>query len=365
LTDFRDLFCRAPEVVALAPGRVNLLGEHTDYNGGFVLPTAVPQRTHVEMARGAGATVRAATSASDPRYEVVEYQVGQEMPRQTWLDYVQGVTAALNLLGVPLGGFYVRIESAVPVGSGLASSAALTVSLLRGLRTLFELPLDDLTVARVAQQVENDFVGARVGIMDPMAVSLALEGSALFLDTRSLRYERLPLPRGIELVVIDSGVKHSNALGEYNTRRLECQRAAELLNVTQLRDLDVSEAIRAAGLPEPLGRRVRHVVTENARVQVAVAALLAADLERLGQLFCESHASMRDDYEVSVPQVDSLVELASAEPAVYGARLTGGGFGGSVVILARAGMGRATARGIASAYAERVKRTPTILMPVF
>jgi galactokinase len=363
MSDFHILFGRSATVTADAPGRVNLIGEHTDYNGGFVLPTAIPQRTRVEFAPRTDQTVRVWSSAAESTAEILTYNLGAETKGRGWLDYIQGVTRILQSDGHTLSGFDARIESTVPVGSGLSSSAALSVSLMRALRKAFGLNLEDVQIARIGQRAENEFVGARVGIMDPMAASLADEGTALFLDCRNLRYQRVPLPPGADLVVIHSGVAHNHAAGDYNTRRSECERASVLLVVRQLRDLSLADLPRVNALPEPLNRRARHIVTENDRVQAAVEAMRAGDLVRLGQLFYASHDSMRDDYAVSVPEIDLLVELARAESAIYGARLTGGGFGGSVVMLARAGMGYGVAERITRIYAERSGCKPTILVP--
>jgi galactokinase len=363
VTDFQTLFGRPPSVTTDAPGRVNLIGEHTDYNGGFVLPIAIPQRTRVELAPRSDDRVRS-WSAEIGAGEVAEFSLGAESPGRGWLDYVQGVAAVLRQAGHRIDGFDLRVHSHVPVGSGLASSAALEVSLLRGLRAAFALDLDDVELARLGQRAENSFVGARVGIMDQMAASLADEHSALFIDTRDLAYERIPLPEGVELIVLNSGVAHSHAAGDYNTRRAECERACALLGVAELRDVGPADLARVEALPEPLSRRARHVVTENARVLEAVEAMRGGDPARLGELFYASHASMRDDYEVSIPEIDLIVELARGEPEVDGARLTGGGFGGSVVILVRAGAAGAVARRIAQVYAGRSGRTPTVLVPV-
>jgi galactokinase len=360
---FRAWFGEAPRVVASAPGRVNLMGEHTDYNGGFVLPTAIPQRTHVALAPRVDTWVRV-MSANVPGPESAgEYSVGDEAPGRGWLDYIQGITATLGAAGAKLGGFDAYVASTVPLGSGLASSAALEIALLRALREAFGLALDDGALARCGQRAEHDFVGARVGIMDQMAASLADTGAALFLDTRSLEYERLPLPAAVDLVVLDSGVRHAHAAGDYNTRRAECERACALLGVAQLRGLSLGDLPRTALLPPPLDRRARHVVTENARVLDAAAALRAGDVAALGALFAASHASQRDAYAVSVPEIDLLVALAAREPAVCGARLTGGGFGGSIVALARAGAGRLAAERIAAAYAVAAAGTATVLLP--
>ncbi len=363
MSDFQTLFGRLPEVTADAPGRVNLIGEHTDYNGGFVLPTAIPQRTRIELARRSDRTVRVWSNAVERAAEVRSYALGTETAGASWLDYVKGTTQILCSEGYALDGFDVRIESQVPLGSGLSSSASLTVSLMRALRKAFTLALDDVRIALIGQRVENEFVGARVGVMDPMAASLADEGTALFLDARSLAYQRVPMPVAADLVVLHSGVTHRLASGDYNTRRSECERACVLLGVRQLRDLSGADLPRIKALPEPLDRRARHVITENERVLAAVEALRAGDLKQLGELFYASHESMRDDYEVSVPEIDLLVQLARAEPAIYGCRLTGGGFGGSVVMLSRKGEGYEAAMKIARTYAQRTGCGPTILVP--
>jgi galactokinase len=218
-------------------------------------------------------------------------------------------------------------------------------------------------LAGLGQRAENEFVGAPVGIMDQMAASLADDHTALFLDTRSLQYEQVPLPAAAALAVINSGVAHNHASGDYRTRRAECERAASALGVAQLRDVSLDDLPRLVLLPDPIGRRARHVVTENARVLEAVAAMKASDLRRLGGLFHASHISQRDDFEVSVPEIDLLVDLAQAEPGVHGARLTGGGFGGSIVALIDREAARGAAERVVAAYRERTGRTGSILVP--
>lgn len=367
-------------VLASAAGRVNLLGEHTDYNDGLVLPTAIPQHTRVSLRFCSDRLVRAFSTLDGPERVAHEYILGQEARGRGWLDYVQGVTWLLASRGVSVPGFDLHIESQIPAGSGLSSSAALLVSLLRGLREALSLELSDIELARLAQTVENEFIGAPVGILDPMACALAETGIALFLDTRTLAYERLALPQAIELVVIHSGVRHhiapagerTGSQADYRTRRAECERAAKLLGVKSLRDLVLDDATwaRIRSLEPPLDRRVRHVLTENARVEEAVRILRTGaareeDWAGLGALFAASHRSQRDDYEVSVPQVDRLVEIGISDPAIInqGARLTGGGFGGSVVMLARTGAGRDAACRIATRYAAESGQSPTILVP--
>jgi galactokinase len=327
---FHDLFGYSPLVTARAPGRVNLIGEHTDN-----VPPA-------ERTRG--------------------YELGAERHTGTWLDYVAGVTASLREHGHPVGGFNVRIQSTLPLGGGLSSSASLEVALLRALNGLFQLDLDNLAIARIAHRAETGLVGAPVGIMDQMAASIASETRALFLDARTLAFEQLPLPDGCGLIVIHSGTTHAHAAGEYRVRRAQCDDAARLLGVKGLRDVSVA-MLPDADVPPPLDRRVRHVVTENERVLHARDALRHSNAADLGRLMNESHDSMRDDFEVSTPDIDALVELAQADPGVFGARLTGGGFGGSIVALAKRDAAASSAQAIAAAYAEQMVSRPTVLIP--
>jgi galactokinase len=357
---FHDVFGRPSEHTARAPGRVNLIGEHTDYSEGFVLPAAIPRETVVEVARSNDRQVRAFSLEVVP-VEPLAYQLGAEEKGRGWLDYLQGVTVALRRAGHQIGGFDARISSRVPLGAGLSSSASFEVAVLRALRALFSLPIDDVAIARLGQKVETEFVGAPVGIMDQMAASLADGGSALFLDTRTLGFEKVPLPAEADLVVINSGVTHSHAGGEYRTRRAECEEAARLLQVRVLRDLTLADLPRIEALPAPVRQRARHVVTENARVLEAVAALRAGDLPGLGRLLRAAHASLRDDFQVSVPAIDTLVEIADQTEGVLGARLTGGGFGGSIVVLAHRAQAAAAGETIARKYHEATGRTATVL----
>jgi galactokinase len=360
---FRDLYGRDPAHSARVPGRVNLIGEHTDYNGGFVLPTVIPQTTTVDLATRRDRRVRVCSlEVDDPR--PVEYELGHEAQSRTWVDYVQAITWVLAEAGHTLCGADIRIESSVPLGSGLSSSAALEIALLRAWRDACRLEIPDLPLARLGQRAENDFVGAPVGIMDQMACSLAEERVALFLDTRTLEFARVPLPPGVDLVVINSGVSHRHAGGDYATRRRECEEAARALGVPQLRDVPIGGLAQTlAPLPETLQRRVRHVVTEDQRVLDAIGAMRQGEAARLGDLFYESHASMRDDYQVSIPEIDLLVDLAREDPRVHGARLTGGGFGGSIVALVAEGAGRDVANGIAREYDARSGQHATVLVP--
>jgi galactokinase len=326
---------------ASAPGRVNLLGEHTDYNDGFVLPTAIPQRTTVSLDDdGAVFTLHALGRTSVFSLD--------EPPREQSVKYVYGCLKVLEDEGVAVAPLAIRVESDVPMGVGLSSSAALEVATLRALRSLLELPLDDVRIAQLAQQAEIRHAGVHCGIMDQMACSLAEPGKMLFLDTRSLARRLVPLPPGSAIAVVDSGVPRSLAASGYNERRAQCERASRTLGVPALRDL--RDPSQSEQLPEPLRRRARHVVSENARV---LKALDARSAEEFGLLMNASHDSLRDDYEVSTRELDELVGLLRAQPGVYGARLTGAGFGGACVALCRSGEARAAAEAALARFGGR------------
>jgi galactokinase len=359
---FEQLYGHPPAITAHAPGRVNLMGDHTDYQGGVVLPAAIPQRTTVDLSPRRDAVVRV-WSGQYPDLAPVRYRLGDEVRDGGWADYVKGMTRALAEYG-RLGGFDARVLSTVPVGSGLASSAALEIALGRALREAFALRMGDRELARAGRRAENDFVGAPVGIMDQMACSLADTASALLLDTRTLEYVRVPLPSPGSLIVIHSGVAHRHAGGAYQARRRECGEAAAALGVAELRDVDAADLPRVARLPEPLAARARHVITENARVHATADALRSADLPGAGRLFLASHASLRDDFQVSTPEIDELVSIASRTRGVYGARLTGGGFGGSIVALADAGRAREAAGEIVAAYDRTTGCRGAVFLPI-
>jgi galactokinase len=345
-----------------APGRVNLIGEHTDYSGGYVLPAVIGRRVRVEMRLRSDARVRVWSTEKSIVSPMVEYHIGHERPRGDWSDYIQGVTDAASRQGLRASGFDLRIESDVPIGSGLSSSAALEVAVLRALRAALDWRLDDTAVALLAHRGETEFVGAPVGIMDPMASSLGKPGSALFLNAGSGLWERVTLPAALGIAVVHSGISHSNRHGGYAKRREEIEAAAQALGVKQMRDLQMDAvASRLDRLLPPLDRRVRHVIEENRRVLAAVAALRALDLWGLGSLIRESHASLRDLFEVSTAEIDRLVELAEDEESVFGARLTGAGFGGAVVLLAEASMASECARRVAARYARESGHLPTVI----
>lgn len=350
---FETIFKTAPEVEATAPGRVNLLGEHTDYNEGFVLPTAIPQQTIVQFGRNGETQHHFYSQELD---EHVTLKVDGSAP-DGFARYIVGCIRMLEKEGIPIPPLNGYISSAVPIGSGLSSSAALEVAVLRGLRSLLQLDLDDVRIAQLGQQAEIQYAGVQCGIMDQMASSLADPDHMLFLDTRSLDRKVLPFPDGAEIVVMDSGVPRSLATSGYNQRRSECEAAAQQLGVKALRDITDPQAVEP--LPEPLKRRARHVITEDNRV---LKVLEGVSAQEFGELMNASHASLRDDYEVSVPALDILVDLLQRSPGVFGARLTGAGFGGACVALVERGKGRTIAEASLEQY-NQLGNKGAVLVP--
>jgi galactokinase len=321
-----------------APGRVNLIGEHTDYNDGFVMPAAIQFQTKVAIA--ARADERLVIFSENYR-EQVEFAL-TELPataRKHWSDYVVGVAIKLKEQCVRLGGANLLIGGDVPLGAGLSSSASLEVAVCRAFLEVTGESMAGRDIALLCQRAENEFVGARCGIMDQFVSVHGLRDHALLLDCRNLEYSHQPLPENVRLVICNTMVRHSLAGGEYNRRRQECEAGARFFaerrtGVKALRDVSLEEFQKYAGaLPEAIRKRCRHVIGENARVVEAAESLRRHDLVRFGQLMAESHASLRDDFEVSCRELDVMVDLARGADGVYGARMTGGGFGGCTVNL--------------------------------
>jgi galactokinase len=324
--------------VAFAPGRINLIGEHTDYSAGFVLPASLALGTWTVAAPRDDRRIRV-LSEGQHETEVFPLDIAPKAARKHWSDYVAGVTWALQQAGCKLRGADLLIASDVPMGSGLSSSAALEVSVAHALLAVSNASLSPLEIARACQRAENEFVGARCGIMDQFAATHGEPGRALLLDCADYSWQSAPLPATHRWVVANTMVKHALAHGEYNVRRAESEELVDYMRRripqrTRLAELSIAETNELMhGLPAMLARRLQHIVGENRRVHEAHAALNSGDVALLGRLLFASHASLRADYEVSCRELDVLVEIASGVPGVVGARMIGGGFGGCTLTL--------------------------------
>ncbi|WP_435121584.1 galactokinase [Micromonospora tulbaghiae] len=362
---FRQRYGAEPAGRWAAPGRVNLIGEHTDYNDGFVLPFALPLRTVVAAAPARDGRWTVWSELDDEPVDFGPADADEPGRVDGWAAYVAGVVWALRADGHDVPGARLAVASDVPVGSGLSSSAAIESAVLAALVDLGGLDLPTGRWPRLAQRAENDYVGAPTGIMDQSAVIRGRAGHALFLDCRTEEVEQIPFDldgAGLAVLVIDSRAPHRHADGEYAARRKSCERAAATLGVTALRDVDVADLDAALARldDDETRRRVRHVVTENQRVLDTVALLRAGRVRDTGPLLTASHASMRDDFEITVPEIDTAVEAALAAGA-YGARMTGGGFGGCVLALVDAGSADAVAAAVTDAYARNGFTAPGTL----
>jgi galactokinase len=348
-----------------APGRVNLIGEHTDYNDGFVMPAALDLAVYVRVWPRED---RKLEIRSENFADVVEFNLDEPnpAPRHHWSDYAIGVAVTLERAGHRLRGAFLQIRGEVPVGSGLSSSAAVEVATACALTANSDLSIDKRELALLCQRAENEFVGARVGIMDQFTSLFGRAQRALLLDCRSLEYKLLPLPDTVNLVICNTMVKHALASSAYNERRAQCEEGVRHLaqflpNVKALRDVTITQLEQfGRDLPTVIYRRCRHVITENARVLAAAEALEQHDLLRFGELMAESHRSLRDDYEVSSRELDLMVELARNVEGVYGARMTGGGFGGSTVNLVDTRQVEAFKQSVSKAYRRITNLKPEI-----
>ncbi|MFC8007349.1 galactokinase [Streptomyces olivaceus] len=360
---FRELYGAEPEGAWAAPGRVNLIGEHTDYNDGFVMPFALPHTAVAAVSRRDDGILRlhSADIAAGP----VELRVADLAPGadKAWTAYPSGVVWALREAGHELTGADVHLASTVPSGAGLSSSAALEVVVALALNDLYSLGLRGWQLARLCQRAENVYVGAPVGIMDQTASACCEAGHALFLDTRDLSQRQIPFDlaaEGMRLLVVDTRVKHSHSEGEYGKRRAGCEKGAALLGVDALRDVpyaDLDAALERLGDEEEIRRLVRHIVTENERVERVVSLLESGDTRAIGPVLVEGHASLRDDFRISCPELDLVVDTALAAGAL-GARMTGGGFGGSAIVLVEAADVEAVTRAVRDAFAAAGFKAP-------
>lgn len=364
---FRHRFGSAPDMLFRAPGRVNLIGEHTDYNDGFVMPAALEFSTYVAVGRRNDRNLEVHSTNFG---ETVAFHLDELSPAKIahWSDYVAGVAAILDRRVGGLKGANVVVHGEVPIGAGLSSSAAIEVATAMALLANSRIEMDFLDIAKCCQQAEHEYTGARCGIMDQFVSCFGRAGHALMLDCRTFDYQLLPLKPEISIVICNSKVRHELASGEYNLRRRDCEESVQKLRqfkptMKALRDIN-EEELRAYGdvLSEPARRRCRHVVGENARVLSAAQMLRSGDLNGFGDLMYQSHASLRDLYEVSCRELDVLVELAAKIDGVYGARMTGGGFGGCTVNLVHENAVSQFQSLIAEDYKKRIGITPDIFV---
>lgn len=333
---FSSIFGYAPTHFIQAPGRVNLIGEHTDYNDGFVLPCAINYQMVVAAAKREDNIIR--VIAVDYQNEVDEFNLDNSIefvPNKMWANYVRGVIHFLQKDNYSFHGMDIAISGNVPQGAGLSSSAALEVAIGQTLKTLYQLPISQKEIALNGQKAENQFVGCNCGIMDQLISACGEENHALLIDCRSLETSAVTMPENMVVMIINTNKKRGLVDSEYNTRRQQCEEAAHILNVTALRDATLEDLLaKKAVMSEVVYRRARHVITENSRTLDAAEALRRGDLTTLSQLMMQSHHSMRDDFEITVKEVDSLVEIVKSVISDRGGvRMTGGGFGGCVVAL--------------------------------
>lgn len=348
VTVFEQAFSRRPTVLARAPGRVNLIGEHTDYNDGFVLPAAIERETLIAAAPRPDRQVHlvARDLGCETVFDLNDITVSAD---QKWSNYVRGVAAGLKAGGFALRGMDALVQGNVPIGAGLSSSAALEMAAVQAFGAVggFAVPPDQ--AARIGQAAEHTFVGTHCGLMDQLASALGRAEHALLIDCRTLASETVPIPRSAAILIADTSVRRQLASSAYNERRAQCEAAARAMGVPALRDATF-DLLAATDLPKIVAQRARHIIEENARVLESVAALRAGDLARMGALMNASHASLRDLYEVSSPELDIMSQLLREQAGCYGARLTGAGFGGCCVALLDAGALRAAASSVQQTY---------------
>lgn len=355
------------EGVWAAPGRVNLIGEHTDYNDGFVMPFALPHTTVATVSRRNDGLLRLTSADIEgPAGGPVELRLDDLAPGRSggWTDYPAGVVWALRDAGLPVGGADLHFESTVPTGAGLSSSAALEVVTALALNDLYDLGLDRPRMARLCQRAENVYVGAPTGIMDQTASACCTEGHALHLDTRDLSQRQIPFDlaaHGLELLVVDTRVKHAHSDGEYGKRRAGCEAGAAALGVAALRDVPFDLLDEALGrLDDPEVRAlVRHIVTENRRVERVIAHLEAGEVREIGPVLTEGHASLRDDFRVSCRELDLVVDSA-LDAGALGARMTGGGFGGSAIVLTETSAAQVVTKSVLRAFEAASLEAPRV-----
>lgn len=355
---YREEFGKSPEIVTSAPGRINLIGEHTDYNGGFVLPVAIDRRTYTAAGRRGG-DLFIAYSKELSKKTSFEIEPGKFEHSNFWVNYIKG---ACTLLGdiKPVKGVNFAIGSTVPRGSGLSSSAAYVVSIIEAVSRLYDIRMKDIEIPLLAQRIENEFVGVQSGIMDPFVAKFAKENTALLVDAQSLDFKYVPISDNCSFLVCVTGVKRALATTEYNKRRQQCQMAVESLSeklhreISSLREVSLEELKSVREEFDPtLYARALHVITESQRALQTSEALENNDFGMVGKLMIESHMSLRSNYEVSSPELDTFVEIAEQSDGVFGARMTGAGFGGSAICLVDSNREEELSEEIAAKYKER------------
>lgn len=351
---FKQQFNCDPEVVCYAPGRVNLLGDHTDYNDGFVLPAAIDVGTTIAASRRDDSQVVAFAEGYSTEVDCFSLENITFSQTEMWRNYVRGTLKCLRETNSDFGGVNLAITGNVPQGAGLSSSASVEMAILKTIVDLYQLELEGVTAALLGQRAENEFVGCNCGIMDQLVSSLGLEGHAMLLDCRSLTYEDAPIPAGMVILVVNSNVQRGLVDSEYNARRQQCEEVVRVLDVRALRDVSLEQLNEAGNLSEEQYRRARHVITENARTVAAMTAMQASDIKTLGSLMGQSHDSLRDDYEVTTKELDGLVSIIKGVIGdAGGVRMTGGGFGGCVVALIPADLESAVIAAVGVQYSPQ------------
>jgi galactokinase len=356
---FRSLFGQPPAFVVRAPGRVNLIGEHTDYNDGFVLPMAIDQAVWIALRPRADDQVHVHSLDMDDAALFDLAALRHE--DQGWAEYVKGVAWALQEAGYRLTGWEGVLAGDVPRGAGLSSSAAVELATARAFQAVSGFPWDPPAMAKLGQKAENQWVGMNCGIMDQMISAAGQAGHALLIDCRSLETQSTPLPPGTVVVILDTATRRGLVDSAYNERRAQCEAAARYFGVPALRDVNMERfRAEASGLDDVTQRRARHVISENERTLAAAAAMQRGDAAELGRLMDASHVSMRDDFEISGPALNIMVQCAQEEPGCYGARMTGGGFAGCAVALVEAGVAEEFASNVAARYQASANLEPAV-----
>lgn len=349
---FKSYFNSEPAFLVRAPGRVNLIGEHTDYNEGFVLPMAIDRAVWIALTPRTDhmVRVRSMNFGAESIFSLDHLSKGEG-----WPEYIKGVAHALQKADFVLRGWDGVMAGDVPVGAGLSSSAAVEIATAKAFAIASEFEWNPLRVAKIGQQAESEWIGVKSGIMDQMASAACVEGHALFLDCRSLEVQHIPLPEGVSIVIMDTGTRRSLVDSTYNMRRAQCEKAARFLGVRTLRDISVEklrevESARPEGLSEEILRRARHVITENQRVLDAIKEMRRGNVVALGKLLDASHLSLRSDFEVTNDALNQIVECAQRQDGCYGARMTGAGFGGCAIALVDANKADAFVRAVTDDY---------------